>query len=157
MPEETRNCNSILNIFKTYLNRDLKQVSKYFFYAERKYQILHTRLRLGCSSLNADLFRNHVSESDRCRCGKFETAEHYFFNCTLYNNTRTDTISNMAYNIDIDVLLKGCPLYGDEASIEIFRVVHEFIKKSNRFSWLPINFQLSPISPFSNCFLFGDA
>ena len=34
--EETRNYDSI-NIFKTYLNRDLKQVPMYFFYGERKY------------------------------------------------------------------------------------------------------------------------
>ena len=107
----------------------------YFFYGERKFQVLHTRLRLGCSSLNADLFHNHVSESDRCRCGEPETAKHYFFICIMYRNIRTETISNLAYNINIVVLLKGCPLYGDEANIEIFRVVHEFIKKSNRFTW----------------------
>ena len=133
LPEETRNSDSI-NTFKTYLNRDLKQVPMYFFYGERKFQVLHTRLRLGCSSLNADLFHNHVSESDRCRCGEPETAKHYFFSCIMYRNIRTETISNLAYNINIDVLLKGCPLYGDEANIEIFRVVHEFIKKSNRFT-----------------------
>ena len=121
-----------------------------------KFQVLHTRLRLGCSSLNADLFHNHVSESDRCRCGEPETAKHYFFSCIMYRNIRTETISNLAYNINIDVLLKGCPLYGYEANIEIFRVVHEFIKKSNRFTWnyasFSFKFSLNHINTFSQIY-----
>ena len=32
-------------------------------------------------------------------------------------------------------VLKGRPLHGDEANIEIFRAVHELIKTSNRFTW----------------------
>ena len=42
--------------FKNYLNRDFTPVPKYYLTGNRKSQILHTRLRTNCSSLNNDLF-----------------------------------------------------------------------------------------------------
>ena len=55
LPEEAKQLNSLLS-FKTYLNRERKKVPKLFYYGRRKYQILHTRLRTGCSALNNDLY-----------------------------------------------------------------------------------------------------
>ena len=50
---ETRQLNS-LNSFKCFLKEDKRTVPKYNFYGVRNAQILHTRLRMGCSSLNLD-------------------------------------------------------------------------------------------------------
>ena len=45
---------SFINSFKYYLKKDKPSVPKYHYYGSRKAQILHTRLRTGCSSLNLD-------------------------------------------------------------------------------------------------------
>jgi hypothetical protein len=43
-------------------------------------QILHARLRMNCSALNAHLFiRNHI-ESPNCICGITETVSHFLQN-----------------------------------------------------------------------------
>ena len=122
-----------LNSFKSFLNRNQSPIPSYYFIGERKYQVLHTRLRLGCSSLNADLFRNHVSAIDTCQCGQIETATHYLLLCPIYRNVRTTTIGTIIENINLDILLKGCPLYSEDVNISIFLKVQDFIRKSNRF------------------------
>ena len=131
-----------LNSFKTFLNRNQSPVPSYYFIGERKYQVLHTRLRLGCSSLNADLFRNHVSAIDTCQCGQIETATHYLLLCPIYRNVRTTTIGTIIENINLDILLKGCPLYSEDVNISIFLKVQDFIRKSNRF-WTVIQVSTS--------------
>ena len=61
-----------IHIFKNYLNRDNTKVPNFYYNRGRKSQILHARLRLGCSSLNADLFSNHVANCPNCVCGEPE-------------------------------------------------------------------------------------
>ena len=99
VPKTAKECNSLpdhikvcpsIKTFKQYLKKDNPIVPKYYYLGSRKLQILHTRLRLGCSSLNADLFRNHVSDSDRCRCGLPETADHFLLSCIFYNVSRNN-------------------------------------------------------------------
>ena len=42
-------------------------------------------MRMGCSELNAHLFRNHVIDSPACACGDiYEDAQHYLFVCPRY-------------------------------------------------------------------------
>ena len=85
--------NPSLQELKRYLDKDKVKVPQYFYYLEdRRCQILHSRLRLGCSSLNSDLFKNHLSKTDVCTCGKPETAEHYFLECNKYITARAETI-----------------------------------------------------------------
>ena len=45
-----------LDAFKLELNQNLPFIPKYYYSGIRKYQILHTRIRTGCSSLKNDLF-----------------------------------------------------------------------------------------------------
>ena len=49
---------------------------------------------------------------------------------------RSTTIHQLNYNINIEILLKGCPLYDDRVNGEIFAAVHNFIQNSQRFDWL---------------------
>ena len=47
------------------------------------------RIRSGHTSLNSDLFRYKIVDSDLCKCGKVpDTVEHIFFVCELYNEQR---------------------------------------------------------------------
>ena len=56
---------------------------------ERVNEIALTRIIHNCSSLKADLFRVNIGPSAYCSCGPLnETAEHYFFDCVLYNIPR---------------------------------------------------------------------
>ena len=132
LPNNLKNSPS-LNSFKLELNRDLPKIPKYYLSGDRKAQILHTRLRLGCSSLNSDLFNNHVSNTDRCICGSQETAKHFLLECPKYIDTRNTTINSLNIAYDLDILLKGCPLFSDEINERIFLAVQNFITQSNRF------------------------
>ena len=55
LPVVVRQLDSIYS-FKNYINRDFTPVPKYYLTGNWKAQILHTRLRTNCSSLNNDLF-----------------------------------------------------------------------------------------------------
>lgn len=52
--------------------------------------ILHTRLRIGLSTLNAHLFQIcHIISSPSCKCGHHnEDTTHYILYCPLHNNHR---------------------------------------------------------------------
>ena len=132
LPEHIKNLPS-LSSFKHYLNRDIHRVPQYYYHGDRKLQILHTRLRLGCSSLNADLYTNHISLDNTCTCGEIENAQHYLLHCHVYREIRRNTIAKLTVPITIDILLNGCPLYDDNVNSNIFQVVQEFIKDSKRF------------------------
>ena len=106
----------------------------YFYSGERICQILHARLRLGCSSLNADLYRNYLREDNKCTCGLPETVTHFFYECNNYAFLRNRTIAIIPVPTNTDILLSGCPLYDNDVNGEIFAQVHKFIIDSNRFS-----------------------
>ena len=57
LPDNVKLINSNME-FKRYLCKDTGVTPPYMYFNERRCQILHTRLRLGCSSLNSDLFKN---------------------------------------------------------------------------------------------------
>ena len=77
VPDEVKQSES-LNTFKSFLNKDRMSVPKHFYAGNRKAQILHTRLRTNCSSLNLDLFLRNISDSPLCQCGSVENAQHFF-------------------------------------------------------------------------------
>ena len=56
LPNEAKELSSVL-AFKNYLNRNKLQSPYYFQVGSRFGQILHARLRMQCSALNADLYR----------------------------------------------------------------------------------------------------
>ena len=57
---------------------------------ENRYNtVVHARLRNNCSSLNNDIFRNHVCDNPLCDlCGVIEDAIHYFFHGIKYFDER---------------------------------------------------------------------
>ena len=66
---------------------DTYKIPEYYNESPRKLNILHTRLRHQCSSLNAYLSRIHVINNYKCYCSaSFEDAIQYFLECPLYLN-----------------------------------------------------------------------
>ena len=134
LPCADRNVKTI-DSFKRYLNQHRATVPKYFYTGNRKSQILHTRLRLGCSSLNYELFLKNIFESPLCSCGAVENTEHFFFRCTLYRAQRGELLRQVSEycTVTLDILLKGNALLSIESNQDIFVAVQNYIASTNRF------------------------
>ena len=76
LPAEARQLNTVASL-KCFLKKDKKNVPKHFYFGNRKAQILYTRLRTGCSSLNPDIFLKTITDSPLCKCGGIEDAQHF--------------------------------------------------------------------------------
>ena len=125
---------SSLNSFKNLITRNLMKPPKYYYEGDRRAQILHTLLRLGCSSLNYDLFKNHVADTNKWNCGLIESAEHFLLHCARYDNIKFVTLHKITLAYDTETLLKGNNLYSVRDNEEIYNYVHEFILKSAQFT-----------------------
>ena len=87
LPEEIKQAPSVAS-FKYRLSRNNQSPPKYFIAGSRVEQILHSRLRMACSSLNSHLYRRNIVESPSCTCGSFESPYHFLFVCPKYGETR---------------------------------------------------------------------
>ena len=122
---------------KRHLNKNIKPPPPYFLTGSRQVQILHTRLRMNCSSLKYHLFSNNIVDSPLCVWGKIEDTKHYFLECPLYNQLRRKYLSNLANNVNTNLLLFGDPNLSVSQNKSIFQSVHNYIKQSKRFnSWV---------------------
>ena len=65
LPAEVKDA-PLVAAFKSRLNKDLKKTPSYYNTGTRIGQILQARLRLGCSSLNADFYRKNIVPSPHC-------------------------------------------------------------------------------------------
>ena len=132
LPLNVRNLPT-LNAFKQALKSNICKPKAIFSFGPRNAQILHTRLRLGCSSLNYDLHRRSIADSPLCRCGSVETVDHFLLHCPLLADIRIRFFTNMPCAPIYQNLLFG----NDASSIEqnkiIFSLVQEYIIASRRF------------------------
>ena len=78
LPLETRNADS-LHSFKIILSCDTTKPYLLYYYGERRQQMLHSRLRTHCSSLNQDLYMCNIVQSPLCRCEAIETVYQFCF------------------------------------------------------------------------------
>ena len=124
-----------LSLFKNRVKDDTYRPPEYYNEGPRKLNILHTRLRHKCSSLNADLSRIHVIDNYKCICGfSFEDDIHYFLECPLYPNERRTLLSDCDdVNIIIETLLFGNDDNSYDVNSKIFGKVRTFINQSKRF------------------------
>ena len=133
--------------FKRYLkNRTRLVVPGYYGFGNRQLNIWHTQLRLNCSNLNYDLFNINIIGSPiclQCHGNHIEDKSHYLLYCQAYANSRQvlfdkilDILSKQPLNyiIDTNLLLFGKPELSYNDNVQIFEVVQEFIKSTNRFS-----------------------
>lgn len=114
-----------------------KRVPPWYSYGNRKLSIIQSRLRMKCSPLNDDLFNLNIIEHFSCLCtADKEDAHHYFLECPLYNDLRTDLFRNLN-SIGIDISLQII-LTGDETKDRltnniVMSYVQEFINNTDRF------------------------
>ena len=96
LPESTRNSSSIEK-FKLLLNNNRVRPCPLFDFGTRICQILPTRFRLGCSSLNYryDLHRRNLVANSLCQCGQVETVDHFLIHCRRYQQIRINIFSNI--------------------------------------------------------------
>ena len=82
----------------------------YLYVGERKYNILLTRFRHNCSSLNSDLFNVNIIQYSYCSSGALtEKVSHFFFECPLYTQPRNLLLAQLIPNniVTLDLLLNG--------------------------------------------------
>ncbi|MES9994334.1 MAG: reverse transcriptase family protein [Candidatus Thiodiazotropha sp.] len=135
LPEETKQSAS-LQCFKNSLKKNTQPpVPKYYYTGSRKAQVLHTRLRTNCSSLNLHLFLKNITESPLCRCGSIENTEHFFLYCRYYQEQRDELLSVvMPYQIPtVNLFLYGDKNLSQQTNKVIFESVQKFIIGTKRF------------------------
>ena len=97
-------------------------------------QILHTRLRLECSSLNFNLYMKSLVESPLCSCGAPETSSHFFLSCTHYSDLRQRYFSCLGLPLTVNILLNGKPDENVIVTNAIFRRVQLYILATKCFT-----------------------
>ncbi len=143
LPTEIRCINSYKALKAKLKKESLKNVPDYFHYGKRHLNILHTKLRLGCSDLNYDKSLIGISNTNACICGEIETAEHYLLECgrnLVAKINMLDSISDLLTSnglnipLNIELLLYGSVRLSDDKNKKLFSFVHQFIAESKRFA-----------------------
>ena len=133
LPEDTKQSPSISS-FKFRLNRDINKPPKYYNTGTRMVQILHTRIRLECSSLNAHLYRKNIVPEPTCQCGGFESSYHFFFICQIFIDARTRYLPANLNDFTTRDLLFGMENKTNHENEALLMKVQEFIVKSGWFT-----------------------
>ena len=95
--DETTKQSPTMSSFKRNISRSNNNVPPYYeiTWLSRKSQILHTRLRLECSSLNHHLFRKNLIANP---------SAHFVLKCPLYANLRQRYFSDLRRKLTISCL-----------------------------------------------------
>ena len=126
LPEEIKQTPSVAS-FKYRLNRNNQSPPKYFNAGSRVGQILHSRLRMECSSLNSHLYRRNIVESPFCTCGSFESPYHFLFVCPKYGETRNRYLPANLQSFSTRDLLYGKENVTNNENESLFLKVQEFL------------------------------
>ena len=136
LPLNIRNSSSVSQ-FKANVRSPHLKPPNYLYVGGRKYDILLTRLRLNCSSLNSDLFNVNIIQYSNCGCGALtENVNHFFFECPLYTQPRNSLLAQLIPNniVTLDLLLNGNTLLDYDSNKNVILAVLHFIKSTRRFS-----------------------
>ena len=133
LSEEIKQASS-LSAFKNHLNTNIKRPPKYYYAGTRLGQVLHTRLRMECSSLNSHLYHKNIVDSPSCVCGGFERAYHFLFVCPRFAAARNSYLPSNHHNYSTHDLLFGCGRKTNQQNETIFLKVQDFIVNSGRFN-----------------------
>ena len=146
LPEEVRNetCNRYFRqaVGQIYA---LPKPPLYYSLGDKHNNTLHTRLRLGLSSLNAHLFTINSPQVDSpyCTCGPLaETAKHFFFLCPNFNHQRDElekiltkiivNYNNLTFKDKLTIVLCGRNLNTADG-LAVATAVQKYIRNTKRF------------------------
>ena len=134
LPVEAKTIDTVSG-FKTYLKSDNPKQNNLFYYGKRRSQVIHTRLRNECSSLNHHLFVKNIVPSSLCVCGSQETTYHFLLVCPLFIVQRQLMLNSVAALTEVTLrnLLYGDTNLTEEQNRAMFDAVHIFIQMSKRF------------------------
>ena len=108
----------------------------YFLKGQRRWAVLHARLRNNCSDLKRDLFQNDLTNSLSCSYDSInENAIHFFFECENYSNARIVMFrsTHKYQSLSLNTLLFGKPTLSDNENVLLFQAVQQYIKDTRRF------------------------
>ena len=106
LPTEHRNAES-QDMFKELITDTYNKVPCYYYCGNRIEQMLHTRPRTECRSLNFYLHQRYLVPSPNCVCGAIENNKHYLLDCHPYVNARDEMLNIVIRysNVTADILL----------------------------------------------------
>jgi hypothetical protein len=137
---DIRNAES-LECFRNKLAREnnASKIPKWYYVGERRYSMIHARLRMLCSTLNDHLFSQiHVIDDPQCPCGhNRETTKHFLIDCPLYNverNIMFRELQALKFDPTCKNLLYGNTLYDLKTNTKAFLSIQAFIQMSGRFN-----------------------
>ena len=121
-----------------------QEPNQFNLYGSKKGNILHTRLRLHASSLNAHRHSFGLAFSPQCQCGhKSEDTVHFFLRCPQYNSSRQELFKTLSVLLrqnfeylstkkQIEILLNG-PQGQHIIAPKVAFTIQKFLFKTNRF------------------------
>jgi hypothetical protein len=118
--------------------RTIKYIFKPFYYytGSRLGQILHSRIRMQCSSLNQHLYRKNIVNSPNWICGLTKSTIHYLFHCLRYTAQRQVYINsiNVPINLTTEILLFESPKLAPNQNV-LNRYKCEIFQIDGRTKW----------------------
>ena len=114
---------------------DIK-IPAFYMKGNRKWSVIHARIRNNCSDLKYELSQNHLTDDKRCVCGNLEeNAIHFFFECENYSNQRLIMFrqTRQYHPLSLNTLLYGKTTLSDNDNCFLFQAVQQYIKDSGRF------------------------
>ena len=116
------------------INRDITRPPKYYNSGTRMGQILHTHIRLECSTLNAHLYRKNIVPEPTCQCGGFDSSYYFFFVCPIFVDASSRYLPANLDNLTTRDLLFGMENKTKHENEELLMQVQEFIVESGWFT-----------------------
>ena len=99
MTPSLRRKSSTFQLFKKHILRDMTPMppNPFLGMGSKKGNILHTRLRLKSSQLNAHRYAQGKTESPSCSCGyPKEDTQHFLTLCPIYNSARATLLQKLS-------------------------------------------------------------
>ena len=117
------------------MNHNKKRRQKHFDFGKRKFNIIHTKLRNNCSTLNMHLHHFNLTPYPRFVCGAYvKDNYHYLLTCPIYAVQRVRMLqrkSNVYSNPDLPVFLFGLLILHCKRYIGY---VQDFMSEAKRFT-----------------------
>ncbi len=145
LPLEVR-CITSHKALKSKLRKDsYKLVPKHYGYGSRSLNVIHTKLRIGCSDLNNDKYMIGLTNDNKCTSGEIKNVEHFLLECGTHLVSKVKMLDNITdllggkglldeIDIDINLLLYGSNRLSIEENNRLASYVQVIIGESKRFS-----------------------